>query len=431
MARSGFISEIASPASDLWRARNDLSIQGHALSRGFTLLELLVVVALLAFISASMVFAMQGALESWSYTKDQLSLQKVLSETMNMMMNGSVERYGLKDSLQIMEASAEGVAFVPPWMDESHRAATEDIVYTLNRPLKPGAATPIGQVKLESSSEWHVVPVKRVELEGEKRTQVRLGVVPPESADLRFIFHPDANRTRDAVQRIYWDEDEHAIYLNTGNDTEMISKNPFGVRFDQVQFFYFTTGNVPVGMEGGVPDSQLPVITGVEVGLEASVGSVKQTLVNFVSFRNAPLRTGYLTLAPEMEVPIPDSKKIHTLQLTNFMGIRDGDTLELVARPRHGSSWGIKLVFEKIGSNPWRIKTYTVEYPSGSPILVQLPTAQSGAPDTNFDLLIAGGNGLYDYDDDLEIEDVVKLEGDVTLEVKEMTLEGAGLFVRP
>ncbi len=399
--------------------------------KGFTLLELMVVVALLAFISAAMIFAMQGALESWSYTKDQLSLQKVLSETMNMMMNGSVERYGLKDSLQVMEATSSGVSFVPPWMDDTHQAETEDIVYTLNRPLKPGAATPIGQVKLETDTEWHVVPVTRVELEGEKRTQVRLGVVPPEPGALRFIYHPDAFRSRDVVHRIYWDSDEHAIYLNAGDETENISNNPFGVQFDNVTFFYFTTGNAAVGAEGEVSENQLPVITGVEVGLEASIGKVKQTLVNFVSFRNAPLRTGYLTLSRDMEIPIPNSKKIHTLQLTNFMGVRDGDELELIARPKAGPSWGIKLTFEKIGSNPWRIKTYTVEYPVGSPILVQFPPAQSGAPDTNFDLLIVGANGLYDYDDDPDIEDVVNLEGDVTLEVKEMTMDGVGLFVRP
>ena len=46
-------------------------------------------------------------------------------------------------------------------------------------------------------------------------------------------------------------------------------------------------------------------------------------------------------------------------------------------------------------------------------------------------LLTLGTNGLYDYDDDEDIEDFVVLEGDVMLEVTKMDIEGAGLFVRP
>ena len=88
-------------------------------SKGFTLLELLVVVAMLTFLIGTISLTIDGSLASWSYTKEQLSLQKVLMETMNVMIQGDYEMYGLKDSMEIMEAEPDKVAFVPPWADVS------------------------------------------------------------------------------------------------------------------------------------------------------------------------------------------------------------------------------------------------------------------------------------------------------------------------
>ena len=66
--------------------------------KGFTLIELMVSIALVVIISAAVYFAVQGALQSWVYCRDQLSLQKVLTETMDKVISGTVETDGVKDS---------------------------------------------------------------------------------------------------------------------------------------------------------------------------------------------------------------------------------------------------------------------------------------------------------------------------------------------
>ena len=70
--------------------------------RGFTLIELLVSITLVTFITASLYFCINSAIESWTYSRDQLGMQKVLSETMDRMISGGPESYGLKDSLEIL-----------------------------------------------------------------------------------------------------------------------------------------------------------------------------------------------------------------------------------------------------------------------------------------------------------------------------------------
>ena len=69
-----------------------------------------------------------------------------------------------------------------------------------------------------------------------------------------------------------------------------------------------------------------------------------------------------------------------------------------------------------------------VEYPPDTPVFMDFP--KSGA-DLGLNLKLLGTDGLYDYDDDEDVEDTVKLEGHVELEVTEMNMKGAGLFMRP
>ena len=169
------------------------------------------------------------------------------------------------------------------------------------------------------------------------------------------------------------------------------------------------------------------ISAGVEIFIEAEIQGTKQEMLSFCSIRNAPLKMGYVSLQKGAEIPIPPSAEIHSLLLTNFSGVENSDEIHRVARPRNGKEWGVTIRFERAGEAPPRIASYTLEYPLGNVVYSEFPrtTAEGG-----FDLLTAGPNGLFDYDDDMEIEDVVLVEGEVMLEVTEMDIEGAGLFVR-
>ncbi len=112
--------------------------------RAFTLIELLMSIAIATVITAAIYFSLSSALESWEYSQDQLALQKVLSETMEEVVSGTAAVYGLRDSLEIIAAGAKRIEFVPPWTDDTHSVASRDFIYTLNRRIKPGAAVAIG-----------------------------------------------------------------------------------------------------------------------------------------------------------------------------------------------------------------------------------------------------------------------------------------------
>ena len=98
------------------------------------------------------------------------------------------------------------------------------------------------------------------------------------------------------------------------------------------------------------------------------------------------------------------------------------------ALPNSGTAWRLTVEFERHGSSKPVIKKINVEYPPGTAVYTEYPKVSI---DLGVNLTLLGQDGLYDYDDDEDVSDVVMLEGDVVLSVDEMNIEGAGLFVRP
>ena len=371
---------------------------------------------------------MSSALESWSYCRDQLALQKVLTETMDQVISGSARVYGLKDSLELVTAGRTRMEFVPPWVDDTHAAASRDFIYTLNRRMKPGAPVPIGEVRVAESRHWKLVPVQVVPLENNESTQVKLNLSAPEGSELRFVFHPDWKNEPDAVHRIFWDKKTREIMMESDGELESISKNFFGVEILDVRFTYYMSNNDPVTDREWVDEADLQIITGIRVEIEAKLGEQVRKLDRFVNLRNAPMRTGYLTLKPNMKVPIPDSKTVRTLMITNLSGVGNNDILQLEVLAKAQEAMRITIEFERLGSARPTIKKVDVEYPIQKSVYTEYPKTTT---DLGVNLMLLGSDGQYDYDDDEDTEDVILFEGDVILYVNEMSIEGAGLFVKP
>ena len=398
------------------------------MKKGFTLIELLISIAIAVVITASVYFTLSTALESWGYSRDQLALQKVISGVIDEVMSGSVVAYGIRDSLEVISAGSNRIEFVPPWIDDTHSVASRDFIYTLNRKIKPGVGVPIGEIKLSNSGDYKIIPVKKIELEDTAISQVKVGLIAPLGSELRFTYHPDAKANITVMKTIWWDAEAREVYSEDSEGVESISKNAFGVKITNMKINYYDNTNTLITDTEWVDERDLNMISGVEVYVEAQLGQYTHSLIGFVNLRNAPLRAGYLTLREGSRIPVPDSRNIHTLLLSNISGVSSGDELQIELTPKAGKSWRINVVFERLGlSNP-KIESYVIEYPSGHPVHTEYPRR---GIDLGLNLLTLGTNGLYDYDDDEDIEDFVVLEGDVMLEVTKMDIEGAGLFVRP
>lgn len=388
----------------------------------------MIAIFLVVIISSAVYFALTGALDSWGYCRDQLSLQKVLTETMDKMISGTVSSYGLKDSLEIVAAGSRRMEFISPWVDAAHIAASRDFVYTLNRRLKPGAPVPIAEMRMAENVRWKLVPVQMVLSEDPDRTQLKLALSVPEGSELRFVFHPDWKKYPDSVKKIFWDKKTGEIMMESGDEVESLSKNFFGVEIIHARFTYYTSNNELISTQEWVDETDLQVITGVQLELEAKLGEQTQRLVRFVNLRNSPMRTGYLTMKQGMRVLIPDSKHIKTLMITNLSGISNNDTIQLEMLPRSGNAMRVTVEFERLGSAKPTIKKIDVEYPQQRSVYTEYPKITT---DLGINLMLLGSDGQFDYDDDEDVDDAVNIEGDVILYVNEMTIEGAGLFVRP
>jgi hypothetical protein len=256
----------------------------------------------------------------------------------------------------------------------------------------------------------------------------KVGLACPAGSRLRFTYHPDARANPDVAERIRYDAEAGQVYSEDINGVNNISRNPFGVKITALRFRYYDNTNTLIEEAGYVDNKDINIISGIEISVEAALGQYKQSLMSFINLRNAPTRSGYLCLREGSEIPVPDSRGVHTLLVTNICGVSDNDALELELVPKAGKAWRLKVLFGRAAGGKPRIESYTIEYPPHHPVYTEYP--RSGV-EAGLNLTSLGSNGLYDYDDDEDTEDFVVLEGKVKLKVNKMDIEGAGLFVRP
>ena len=402
--------------------------RGNKKRTGFTLVELLMSIAITVVIAGALYFSLGAALESWSFTKDQLALQMVLNEINEDVMVGLADGYGIKDSLEIITAASTRIEYVPLWVDDTHISETRNQEFVLNRKYKAGTGRLVTDVFFPEAETSRIV---RAAIKDEKDSQVsriRLLEAVPTGSSLRFVYHPDATVSPDAIKAVWWVNEDKAIYSEYNDELVEISDNPFGVEITGFTLKYFDNANNLITESGHVDSRDIVAATGVELHLEARLNNYKKSLLSFMSMRNAPMRSGHIVLKKDMRVPVPDSNTIHTLLIDNIYGVDNEDVLEIEAVPRSGKRWLIKIVFGRAGFSEPVIKRYTVEYPPGQKRLTLYPGTAAGL---GLDLMMIDPSGRYDYDDDEDIDDVVLLEEDVTLIVREMDIDDAGMFIRP
>ena len=381
-------------------------------------------------ITAALYFSLKTALDSWQTTQDQLVGQQVLSQVVAQLTEGLPDTYGLRDALEIIEGFPQHISVVMPWTDDTHDVYTGIFTYTLNKHIKPGTSLPIADVLLPESQHPKVVPIALLDQgHSDDYPEVQIKTTVPAGSHLRFTFHPDQRKDADVLMTFRYDPSQKAIFVDDKEGSRSISDNLFGVKITDFALRYFDNTNTEVGSEGSIDREDILSITGLEIALKAvSRGGHTSEAISFISLRNAHLHSGHLTLKEGTRIPIPNSKEVKALVLTNLTGIENQDTLTLEARPASGKVWRLQLEFAKPAGSPTPlIGIYSIEYPSGNKVHSERlnTTAELG-----LNLLTLGPNGLYDYNDD-DMQDSVILDGKVTLEVAKMDIGGGAIFVRP
>jgi type II secretory pathway pseudopilin PulG len=397
---------------------------------GFTLIELVIAIAISMMITTALYFSLRGALDSWQTSEDSLLLQQVSSLLMEEITEGLPDSYGLRDGLEVVNGSSREISVVMPWTDDTHDVYSGIYTYALNKHIKPGAGQPIAEALLPDAKEYKVVPIIRLDQgKSDDYPDVRLSVNLPAGTRLRFTFYPDYTKDADVLTTFRYDEAGKAVFIDDKEGSRNISKNMFGVKITDFLIRYFDNTNTEVGQGSSLSSNDAGIVTAVEIDFKAESknGNVRET-VSSISLRNAPMRSGNLTLKEGSRFPVPNSKEIKAFLLTNLSGIENNDVIILDARPQSGNDWRLKVQFSRTaGSSQPFIEFYSIEYPTGNQVYSEWPRTPTAL---GLNLLSLGPNGLYDYDDD-QMGDSVVLDGKVTLEVKKMDISGAAVFVKP
>lgn len=415
--------------------------------KGLTLVELLIAISIATILTGVVALMLKTCFDAYTFGQQEVLLEKALDDCLDEVAGSGFENYGVKDSIEILNVTPTSITFMPLWVDDSHILKPEHehpeffakIPFILNSPFKPGATFPIAEVSLSYESRgtknelWKAIPVTF--MLGQRKTSIKpydyifLNEPVEAGSKIRFIFHPDATNFPDCAMTIKWSGDR--ITRTYKGKTEAIPEYKLpGVVLTSFNFQYFDNTNTEVE-----PRPELiPNITAVKVSFKVSLGTKAKHETRatkngfaFINLRNTRTGGRGLIIRQGTRIKIPDSKRIRVFSLANVVGIKEGGTIELEARPKKGNIWKMRIELGFDDKTPI-LKRYSIEYPSGITVYAETINLTLDLP-LNF--MNLGATGRYDYDFDKDGNNVVNLEGDIELLVTKMDADGAALFVRP
>lgn len=417
-------------------------------ANGLTLIELLIALSIATILIGVVVLMLKTSFDVYTFGQQEVLLEKALDDCLDEIAGGGFENYGIKDSLEILNVTPTSITFVPLWLDDSHTLKPEHehpelfdkIPFILNWTFKPGASFPIAEVSTNQRTHeptdqriWKSISITFVPglHKGPLKPDDRVFLNEPIKAGskIRFIFHPDAANFPDCAMTIKWQQDK--IIRTYKGKTDTIPKyNLPGVTLTDFKLQYFDNANTEIE-----PKPELiPNITAVKINLMASFGTkakheTRTTKNGFTSIniRNTRTAGAGLIIRQGTRIKIPDSKHIRVFSLVNVIGIKEGGTIELEARPKKGTIWKIRIELGFDDKTPI-LKRHSIEYPLGRTVYAETINLTTDLP-LNF--MNLGGNDRYDYDFDKDGNNIVNLEGDVELVITKMDADGAALFIRP
>ncbi len=406
---------------------------------GFTIIELLIGMVVLAIIAGLDVSLLQTGLDAWSYASARVSLQRAADELMENLLEGGYDGEGIRDAVELRDAGTTAIGFVPLWSDRSHQpdpVRNKDQKFILEKQFKPGAPTPIGQMKKPESSDFLSAPIKFTFGSGRSPKapdDVVQFVDPiPLLSEMKIIYTPDGESDPEVIKIFRWDPATQRVYESYGGKTKDLLQKDQAVKVERCAFLYYDNLNrlLPMGSEGGLSSLNLRRATAVKLYLVLKRGQERRELTSFTNVRN--VTTIGATITEGAQLPMPSPEGIKAFSIGDLYGIKREGIVELLIRTRSHKGWKIWLKFKKAEREEDLIlERFRMESPPGK-ILTSEILEQTIAANEFVSIQALDRSGLYDYDDDEEVKDMVRVTGaNPVLTVVRLDFEGASLFIRP
>lgn len=408
--------------------------------KGFTLIEVVMSVAIIAILGGVVALLMNSIIDSWQYAQNRLELQKASSDIINELMQGGFDANGVRDAVDFISCGADSMTFLPLWVDETHKpdpVGNKEQRFTLNRQFKVGSSIPLAQIKKPESDDWATVSVKFAY--GEKTDPGRLDDIAqvldpiPYGSKIKFTFTPDPASDSNTQKSYTYNKQDKHVYKTYKEETVDILKLMPGVHVERLRFIYFDNLNqeIPMAESGYLSIQQIKRATAVKVYVLLIKKGDWREAVSYTNIRNI---TGVgVSIVEGSSVPLPSSARIKAFSVGNFFQRKKDGIVRFVVKPADTKYWAIQLKIIPDHSSPERLKIekFQVESPPGR-VLTSGFLNQSFMADEYVNLLTLDRTGLYDYDDDDGIDDFYKTADEhVFLEVERLDFAGASLFVRP
>lgn len=408
-------------------------------SAGFTLIELVFSVLVLGIIASLEVMLLQTGLESFRYGNAQVALHRAGDELMENLLEGGYEGEGIRDGLELKEASLTSIGLVMLWTDRSHKpnpVKNKDQKFVLDRQFKPGASTPLAQVQKPDSTDFVSVPIRFTygsSQDPKSPDDVVQFLEPiPLLSRIKILYTPDGDRDPEVIKIFRWDPAAKRIYESYAGKTRDIIQHDPSVKVERCAFLYFDNLNRLIPMEGGSLSSlSVKRATAVKLYLVLREQGEYRELSSFTNVRN--VSTIGATITEGAQLPMPTPGEIKAFSIGDFYGFKKEGIVELlVTTATQAKGWKIRLKFKPAQKEEDIIlERFQMEAPPGK-ILASVILEQTVSRSEFVNIQTLDRSGLYDYDDDEEVKDQVSITGaNPIVTVTRLDFEGASLFIRP
>ena len=365
--------------------------------KAFTLIEIMVSMALSAIISTTIIYVLKAGMDSWEYGHGQAVCQFSSEMAVDRIVEGDYFFDGLRESLEITKAGASEI--------------------------------PVGEVYNEKTREFEFKQINYfIESKGgEKKEFIRFDIVKT-YPKARIIYYPDVAKKSNTIMQIYFNPKKEGVYRKYLGVEKPLFRGAQNIIGFKLRYFDNSNNNLDMSKIDFSKTLTTPV-TAVEVEVTTESGSETYTLRSFVNIRKKGIAGTGIYLTENAEVLIPKSDEVKILTITNFGGITERSTAEILIESKDPitQTYLVKLFFDNINGMEF-LTSYEIHYPRGEVVL----TKEVNRPAYHgMNLLSVDSTGHYDYDDDDNVEDFVIFNGkDVVLKVVKMDIGGMNLFVR-